>query len=108
MSIIDKLFDVVFRVHNLKASNQRLSERLRQVTAIGSDWDRDQELITLREAVQRLTPQKQFRILAKGPCLPGTHDRETRYLDITSVASSAGVTTISVDAPWLLPKGGTP
>lgn len=108
MSFIDKLIDRVLGLDRLRAQNERLRTRLSVAESAGSNWDREQELIGLREAMKRMTPQKQFRILAKGPCLPFSSVRETRFLDITSVASTDGVTTISVDAPWLTPKGGTP
>lgn len=102
--LTENLLERLWGIKRLKDENRRLGEALaaeRQRTSFDGQW----ELDLLRERIKDLTPQKQFRVLAKGPCLPGTSQREVRFLDITSVQSGAGeATVISVDAPWLTPS----
>jgi len=58
-------------------------------------WDKEVELIALREQCKRMAPEKQFRILMHADSLGDQHQE----LSITSVASAAGQTTISVLRP---------
>lgn len=58
-------------------------------------WDKEMELVALRERVKEMAPEKQFCVLMR----PRGRAKAAIGLEITSVSSANGKTTIFVNQP---------